>query len=446
MNAPDKAAESTTLPLRSQSADPGGNATLIPPQLRPSGGGPVARASAPLPVQTDDASPVAEPWQGPPVTASAEVPAPVTVLKVAPDKTPDSNSLPFRSPTPEPAGTTELMPPQLRPSVGGPSVWTPAPLPVQEVVRAQTTAAPGPLKRSPGQVQGAQSVINGVQAQSKPAAVTPVIARNLTDALPRVEAPAEAAVVSASPAAATMAYSLFSGPGTAVRETGEAPPATDEVASGASPVSLQVEVVFADPIARGKSSMGHGKNEPAPRGKENEDTTIGLAVPAARVFELPDTNRTAPAAKVEEPGKTLHGSILEQVTTSVVSHDGKGNGTITVRLNPVELGELQIKLRIDNQQVKVEIMTDNRTVRDALMGNLDHLKETLLKQNLSMERFDVSSNGGNGFSQGFREEREEQRHMSKHPFGQEAVPMEIVRENGQDDWGVTDNSLVNLRL
>jgi hypothetical protein len=80
------------------------------------------------------------------------------------------------------------------------------------------------------------------------------------------------------------------------------------------------------------------------------------------------------------------------------------------------------------------------------MGNLDTLKETLLKQNLNMERFNVSSGGGNGFSQGFREERGDQRSISSPPFGQEAVPLEIVRENDADDWGGTGNSLVNLRL
>jgi hypothetical protein len=82
------------------------------------------------------------------------------------------------------------------------------------------------------------------------------------------------------------------------------------------------------------------------------------------------------------------------------------------------------------------------------MGNLDILKETFLKQNLSMERFDVSSGSrdGNGFNQGFTGERSDQRHFSPLAFAQESVPREFVRDHVEDDWGVTDNSLVNLRL
>jgi flagellar hook-length control protein FliK len=119
---------------------------------------------------------------------------------------------------------------------------------------------------------------------------------------------------------------------------------------------------------------------------------------------------------------------------------------MTVRLNPVEFGELQVNVRIENQQVKVEIITDNRTVRDALMGNLDALKETFQKQNLTMERFDVSSGGGNGSGQGFREERGEQQRINPIMSGHEAASFETAREQVEDDWGGTENSLVNLRL
>jgi flagellar hook-length control protein FliK len=193
-------------------------------------------------------------------------------------------------------------------------------------------------------------------------------------------------------------------------------------------------------------SSGRNDNSASGEKEREKENLSGLGVTAVRATELPAANRFAHQPKVEETKSALHESILTQVTTSVVNHDGKGNGTITVRLNPEELGDLQVNVRVENQRVKVEIITDNRTVREALMGNLDNLKETYLKQNLSMERINVSSGGGNGFGQGFREDRGDQRHVSALPYGHEAVPLEFARENGEDDWGVPENSLVNLRL
>jgi flagellar hook-length control protein FliK len=204
-------------------------------------------------------------------------------------------------------------------------------------------------------------------------------------------------------------------------------------------------VVFTDTFTRGISSEGNEKSESGAKEKEKQNTPE-LGVIAPHTIDFPDSNRLALQSKAVEPKNALHESILSQVKESLVSHDGKGNGTITVKLNPVDLGDLQINVRIENQQVKVEVITDNRSVRDALMGNLDNLKETFLKQNLNMERFDVSSGGENGFSQGFKDERGDQRHISLIPFDQEAVPSKTVRENGEDDWGVKENSLVNLRL
>jgi flagellar hook-length control protein FliK len=294
-------------------------------------------------------------------------------------------------------------------------------------------------------MQSGPSAIGGIQVQIKPINTVPFSAINQTDAVPQVEVLAESIAVLSNRTPAAGDNAAFSRLGPALREvrvTQSLPVASGDAGK---PVELQIDVVFTDPSAKGGASEG---NEQSGYGaKENDKQgTPGPGIPAARTIDQPDSNRFALQHKSEVPINAIHESILTQVRTSVVSHDGKGNGTITVRLNPVELGELQVNLRIENQQVKVEIITDNRTVRDALMGNLDHLKETLLKQNLTMERFDVSSGGGNGFSQGFREDRGDQRRISTLPFGHDAAPFEKVRENGQDDWGVTDNSLVNLRL
>jgi flagellar hook-length control protein FliK len=309
---------------------------------------------------------------------------------------------------------------------------------------AAATVSPEP---SSGQMQSGQSVFGGVQPQVMQSSFLPQTDKNWTDASQQVRSTDEQTMKGQSNQneANKVDYVSLSGRVPAFQAGMEAAPQKDACAVTGTPANLLVEVVFKDPSVNDKPSEGNENRKPRDKEKKNE-TSPGLAITPARTFDMPGSSRFALQPKVEEPKNLLHGSILDQVKASVVSHDSKGNGVMTVRLSPKELGDLQVNVRIENQQVKVEIITDNRTVRDALMGNLENLKETFLKQNLNMERFDVSTGAGNGFGQGFRGERGDQRHISSLPFSHEAVPLEIVRENGEDDWGITENSLVNLRL
>ncbi|QWV97120.1 flagellar hook-length control protein FliK [Geomonas nitrogeniifigens] len=119
-------------------------------------------------------------------------------------------------------------------------------------------------------------------------------------------------------------------------------------------------------------------------------------------------------------GKTfLHESILSQVREGVVTHDGKGNGQMSIRLNPGELGELKIELRMDNNRLNVEVHADNRMVKDLLMSNLDSLREALSGKNLTMEGFSVSTGGG-GFNAPLNEERGNQRQQQPPRFARGA--------------------------
>lgn len=280
------------------------------------------------------------------------------------------------------------------------------------------------------------------EAEVLPPALTPFAASKLNFALPQVAAAAEPNGLLAHSSSAKVDYNALFGPGPAANAVSETLPV--DVANGAadSQDTPLAEAVFTNLSTSGRS---YGRAEPEAKSKVKKSSDDpGLT--AVRIIDAPGSNRFELHPKAEEAKNTLHESILAQVKASVVSHDGKGNGVMTVRLNPLELGDLQIKVRLENQQVKVEIISDNRTVREALMGNLDNLKESLLKQNLNMERFDVSTGGGNGFSQGFREERGAQKRISSLLYGQETLPAEIIPENGKDDWGVTENSLVNLRF
>jgi flagellar hook-length control protein FliK len=88
--------------------------------------------------------------------------------------------------------------------------------------------------------------------------------------------------------------------------------------------------------------------------------------------------------------------VEQQVKDRLVNHEAKpGNEQIVLRLSPDHLGELRINLNLDGQKLRVEIVAENRMVRDSLMQHTDNLKDSLARQNIKMESFDVTT-GGNG--------------------------------------------------
>jgi flagellar hook-length control protein FliK len=152
-------------------------------------------------------------------------------------------------------------------------------------------------------------------------------------------------------------------------------------------------------------SSGEGASQQnAGEGKEGRQVFAPISAPGS--FE------TALRGRKEEILPTLertelHESILSQVREKLAAPEaGNGNGQITLKLNPRELGDLQIHLRMQDSKVSVEITAQNQVVRDALVQNLDQLKETLSRQNIPMERFDVMNGNGQSSNQSFREGRQ----------------------------------------
>lgn len=105
------------------------------------------------------------------------------------------------------------------------------------------------------------------------------------------------------------------------------------------------------------------------------------------------------AAPVQNSGQRpeLSAQIMQQVKDRLVNHEVKtGTDQIVLKLSPENLGDLRVNMSMDGQRLKVEIVAENRMVRDALLQNTDSLKESLARQNISMESFDVTTAGRGG--------------------------------------------------
>ncbi|HEX9022812.1 MAG TPA: flagellar hook-length control protein FliK, partial [Geobacteraceae bacterium] len=240
--------------------------------------------------------------------------------------------------------------------------------------------------------------------------------------------------------------------------SGRNTPATDNSVQGKAPVNAaaasastgvdteRVEVVLAAKQGGARAEQGES---PARKSQEvkgsDSPVTIGVTLDAAQPRGAGESRSVGQASGERIP---TGGEIVSQVrekleATGRIADDGQ----ITLKLHPQELGELKINMRLDDHNLKVEIVTQNPSVKEALMQNLDTLKETLSRQNISMERFDVSADLRQGFTQGGREERQmaqDNRGVgSGYQYAAEAE--EELASTPKYPWE-SENSLVNLML
>lgn len=176
----------------------------------------------------------------------------------------------------------------------------------------------------------------------------------------------------------------------------------DLAVTGENEKNLQQKEAFS---AQNNSNMGH--NSEGKSGNHN----LSQKVVSSGSFDAVSKGDLGPLSEVPREHETsaLHENILSQVREKLVSQDLSGTvSKISLKLNPHELGELQIHVRLEDQKMKVDITAQNPLVKEALLQNLDQLKDTLMRQNISMERFNVSTGDGQGqaFNQSFREGRQ----------------------------------------
>jgi flagellar hook-length control protein FliK len=105
--------------------------------------------------------------------------------------------------------------------------------------------------------------------------------------------------------------------------------------------------------------------------------------------------------QTETPRTDGNEQVARQVREQLASHDLKpGSDQITFKLSPDHLGDIKVNLRLDDQRLKVEIVAETRVARESLLQHVDSLKESLARQNISIDKFDVTTGGSSAGSQG----------------------------------------------
>lgn len=94
-------------------------------------------------------------------------------------------------------------------------------------------------------------------------------------------------------------------------------------------------------------------------------------------------------------------AVLEQVLEKMVlNKDGNGESRIFIRLRPAALGEVEIRLRMENGQLNGNILTQNAQVKEVLETALAQLKLRLEAQQIQVAELTVTVGQDQGFHQG----------------------------------------------
>lgn len=113
------------------------------------------------------------------------------------------------------------------------------------------------------------------------------------------------------------------------------------------------------------------------------------AAPAGGRIEVQATLATAEPASPAPLPPTESNSVLGRVARGLHNALQQNGGTVTMRLNPPELGVLRIELEMHNGTASVRFQTEHTSVRELLNQQLSTLRQGLEGHGVSVERLDV---------------------------------------------------------
>jgi hypothetical protein len=205
--------------------------------------------------------------------------------------------------------------------------------------------------------------------------------------------------------------------------------------------AIQKPVAEASSLS-GNTTSGNGAGSNGFTDQHSQD----MAIAAERVERPAEvTTRSLDTDKAR-----LQDTILSQVRERLATYEPSSTGSkITLKLNPGELGELQIRVQMQDQRMQVEIMAQNPAVKEVLLQNIDQLKDALARQNIAMERFDISDGQSTeqNFDQFFREGHQAAGQQHDGPFYSPAGYYTEEENVSPLFYGEhAENSLVNVRL
>jgi flagellar hook-length control protein FliK len=121
----------------------------------------------------------------------------------------------------------------------------------------------------------------------------------------------------------------------------------------------------------------------------------------------------------------------DAITERITMNAAKDIQQVTIHLDPPELGSLELKLQIkDDQQTHVQVQVQNSHVKEALESSAQRLREMLASQGLELSEFDVQTDSGRGESSEYGSDDQDQGQLQNSdtsPHSAEEMSIEIPK-------------------
>lgn len=104
------------------------------------------------------------------------------------------------------------------------------------------------------------------------------------------------------------------------------------------------------------------------------------------------TPRTESFAQVLAGGRPApagQAANIERVAELVRANVGTKNSSITIRLDPPELGRIQLDARLRDDVLSIHVQAETAAARDLLLSRVDDLRHALTRQGITIDRFDI---------------------------------------------------------
>ena len=161
-----------------------------------------------------------------------------------------------------------------------------------------------------------------------------------------------------------------------------------------------------DDFAVNRKERGHEEASAAYFNKTIRVESVKIApdAPESRVEDSPDIAAsqngdptvTAPAVQVhqtpyaKEGGiikETVHVSRLNEVGEPIMKTLGSGDKHMIIKIEPPDLGSIQIKLRMENGVLKADFRVDSPIVKDLFSMAIPHIRETIENSGIKAGEF-----------------------------------------------------------
>jgi len=159
---------------------------------------------------------------------------------------------------------------------------------------------------------------------------------------------------------------------------------------------------FGDSIGQSESL---GLNVPT---SQNGDGVISSAThPQMATLEAGVTRGAEVVIPLRDGSNVPEGRVVQQTIDHLTLHARGESSNVTVKLHPEELGELQLRMVMEGDQLKVHLQAQSQQVQEVLERNFPRLRDALQDQGITVDDFQVSVDSG---------ERGDQQSSGQHEF------------------------------